>query len=195
MLSTLQWICKTTWCKQTPGAKENFPVQGVQQVVTWRHLMKCKLRLTTSLSKKNIHIQLPNRIKPGAISYRTCKAMQTQIMGDWLQGPSSHTTEPLKKYSIYPTLKTSRNTSESFWKLTLCVLRLMLRTAWCLKQMSPQNVACHHLHHSHPRGLFCSPGLRSLRPEKWGKSFVWTPHSKASSLHRLNSWHKQVSPR
>lgn len=99
VLSTLQWICKTTWCKQTPGAKENFPVRGVQQqVVTWRLLMKmkCKLRPTTSLSKKNISIQLLNRIKPGAISYQTCKAMQTQIMGVWLQGLSSHTTEPPK---------------------------------------------------------------------------------------------------
>lgn len=44
--------------------------------------MKCKLRLTTSLSKKNISIQLLNRIRPGAISYQTCKAMQIQMMGE-----------------------------------------------------------------------------------------------------------------
>lgn len=66
--------------------------------------VKCKLRLTTSLSKKNISIQLLNRIKPAAISYQTCKAMQT-----WMMGESSY-----KVSVFYPTPKRSRTISESF---------------------------------------------------------------------------------
>ena len=112
--STLQWICRTTQRKQASGAKENFPVQGVQQqVVTWRHLMKmkCKLRLTTSLSKKTISIQLLNRIKPGAISYQTCKAMQTRMMGE-VSVFLHYRTPPKRQHPPH-----SQKKQELFWKL------------------------------------------------------------------------------